>query len=408
MEMSNTLYELAQKVILQLEKNGFSESVISRHSKTYDSLSVFCRKNGIEFYDEYVGQSFLRQLQDQIPPLKEQTLKLKKSHIRRLNMPVEEMQQVHYGRCPTEYASSCHDAVLIEYENYLIAAGKANKNIRSRIHAVSRFFNHIEQQGCLELRNLTAQNIYVAFRSCTDKIGFRRLVGSFLKYAYKYGLITNDLFQYMPKVQYHKAVPSVYSKEEIEILLAAVNRNTHKGKRDYAILLMAARLGLRASDIAAITFDSLCFIDSKIRVIQKKTRQPLTLPFLDELQVAVSDYLDNSRPESAEHHIFLNCNGSKPISAANIGKITEIYFNVAGIDCANKRKGSHALRASLATALLDEGNDCATIQQVLGHTEITSTKSYIKANAELLRSCALNVPPLSKNFLMLISGGSMQ
>jgi site-specific recombinase XerD len=309
------------------------------------------------------------------------------------------------GRPPVKYASSCYDKIIGEYEAYLYKSGKAKGNVRGRVHIVSRFLQFIEKRGRLSLNDLSASDIYAAFEDATDKSGFRRLVGAFLRYAYKYQLTESNLNSFVPSVARREAVPSVYSPDEVEQLLAAIDRSTDIGKRDYAIALIAARLGLRASDIAGITFNNFCESNLFVKMIQAKTKNPLTLPLLNEVKSALSEYIDNARPDSDEGHIFLNVNGLGVITPSNIGHVVKKALIDSGIDCGKRRRGSHSLRASLATALLEEGADYATIQQVLGQTDIQSTKSYAKASVEKLRVNALSVPLPTGNFMSLISGG---
>lgn len=184
-----------------------------------------------------------------------------------------------------------------------------------------------------------------------------------------------------------------------------MDRSSKTGKRNYAIMVIAARLGLRASDIAGLTFDSINEISATVKVTQRKTGEPLTLPLLDEVKEALHDYLDNARPAQDDCHIFLKTRGKGPMSPANIGKVVELAFNASGVDCGTRRRGSHSLRASLATALLEEGNGYHTIKQVLGHSDVQSTKSYVKASVECLRTNALPVPKPAGNFMRLLSKG---
>lgn len=96
------------------------------------------------------------------------------------------------------------------------------------------------------------------------------------------------------------------------------------------------------------------------------------------------------------------------MSPANIGKVVELAFNASGVDCGARRRGSHSLRASLATALLEEGNGYHTIKQILGHSDVQFTKSYVKASVECLRANALPVPMPAGNFMRLLYKGGAQ
>lgn len=191
------------------------------------------------------------------------------------------------------YAHSCYDDQLAAYEAYLSSTRKTEKDVRSRTHCAARFLKFIENHKIMELSAISAEDIYAAFQEASDKNRFRRLVGHFLKYAYRYGLTGADLYQFVPAAVRHKAVPSVYSPEDT----------------------------------------------------QRKTGEPLTLPLLGEVKEALHDYLDNVRPAQDDCHIFLKVCGKGPMSPANIGKVVELAFNSSGVDCGTRRRGSHSLRA---------------------------------------------------------------
>lgn len=119
----------------------------------------------------------------------------------------------------------------------------------------------------------------------------------------------------------------------------------------------------------------------------------------------MEDYIENGRPNSANEHIFLNRYGYGVISGATVSQIAPQTFSRTDIDCKGKKRGPHALRSSLATALLTEGNDYIAIQKVLGHRDIQSAKSYARADVEHLRGSALSVPSPIGNFEMLLKLG---
>jgi integrase/recombinase XerD len=292
---------------------------------------------------------------------------------------------------------------VTEYEKYLYRKGKKKWDVRAHMHTVARFLKFAEQQGCLKLTSLTPKCVFDAFKDSTNKCNFRNIIGAFLRYAYTYKLIDVNLSLIVPGVLHHTSVPTVYSPEEIEELLMSIDRQTELGKRNYAIILVAARLGLRACDIAAMKFDCLHLDTGEIEIVQVKTKQPLILPLLEDVKSAIYDYIDNARPQSADEHIFLNLRGYGAISPQTITTNVRRAFKKSGINRGNRKHGSHALRSSLATALLAEGNSYPTIQKVLGHRNIQSTRSYVKADIEKLRANALSVPPFTENYEMLLA-----
>ena len=401
--MNETLDNLVSATLLKLAETGYSDSIIAEHRRAYARLAEFCAANGIPAYDKTIGQSFLDDVvSEKYPPGSKKNLDIRR-YMKRLDCTMRNIEWIpeKTGRRAVPYAHSCYDDQLAAYEAYLSSAGKTEKDVRSRTHCAARFLKFIENRRITELSAISAEDIYAAFQEASDKNRFRRLVGHFLKYAYRYGLTEADLYQFIPAAVRHKAVPSVYSPEEVGQLLLSVNRSSKTGKRNYAIMVVAARLGLRASDIAGLTFDSINEISATVKVTQRKTGEPL----LDEVKEALHDYLDNARPAQDDCHIFLKARGKGPMSPANIGKVVELAFNASGVDCGTRRRGSHSLRASLATALLEEGNGYHTIRQVLGHSDVQSTKSYVKASVECLRANALPVPKPAGNFMRLLSKG---
>jgi integrase len=404
MQVQGNLPGLISATLSKLERSGYSPSTIQNFKWTCGALRKFCEDDHIENYEETVGERFLDSYEMR------EGRAVNKNHrryIQQLNYTLTniEWQPFKNGRPPAKYASSCFDELVEAYEAYLYKSGKTRVDVRGRVHIVSRFLQFAERRGRTSLGDLAVADIYAAFESSTDKNRFRRLVGAFLRYAHKYNLTKTSLYLFMPSVVRHQAVPSVYSPEEVEQLLASIDRSTNIGKRDYAMVLMAARLGMRASDIAGLTFNTFRETNPTVKIVQAKTKRPVTLPLLDEVKLALSEYIDVARPASNDDHIFLNVRGFNAITPSNIGQAVKRAIVGSGIDCGNRRRGSHSLRASLATALLEEGNDYATIQQVLGQSDIQSTKSYTKASIEKLRTNALPVPLPSGNFRKLLSVG---
>ena len=175
--------------------------------------------------------------------------------------------------------------------------------------------------------------------------------------------------------------------------MEAVDRSSAKGKRDYAILLLACRLGLRAGDIRTLKLDQLHWEDSTIEVTQSKTGMPLSLPLTNEVGEALIDYLKSGRPQTAHREVFLKVNPPFDpfMGNTNLHHIVRYWRQLAGIRFRTPQKrGIHSLRHTLATRLLEKGTPFTTIAEILGHTSLESTRIYAKADVEALRSVALD------------------
>jgi site-specific recombinase XerD len=226
-------------------------------------------------------------------------------------------------------------------------------------------------------------------------------IRAFFKYAYEQKLLDNDLSAIVPKSNFRKQpkLPSTYSVAEIEKLIASIDRGDAKGKRNYAIVLLAARLGLRASDIANLTFESLLWEKSMIVLNQFKTGKKIELPILPEIGNAIIDYLKFGRPKSKESFVFLLSRSPfNPISNCSITGIVHSYFVKSGINITCRKHGPHALRHSLAGILLEKETILPVISEVLGHKSTASTNYYLRIDLTSMRQCALEVPLVSTSF----------
>jgi integrase len=176
-------------------------------------------------------------------------------------------------------------------------------------------------------------------------------------------------------------------------LLNVVDRSSPRGKRDYAILLLACRLGLRLGDIQALRLDDLKWDTAAIEFAQSKTGAPLCLPMTEEVGEALIDYLQFGRPQTAYRELFLRA--QPPFTPlADDGRFYDIvkyWRELAGIRFRSKQHcGLHSLRHTLATQLVREQTPIHVISQILGHATTASTMIYAKADVEALRGAALN------------------
>jgi site-specific recombinase XerD len=227
-------------------------------------------------------------------------------------------------------------------------------------------------------------------------------IRGFLRYLYQHNMLALDLSAHVPSVKYSKKakIPSAYTRDEIEHMIGSIDRGNPRGKRDYALILLAARLGLRALDIASLTFSNFKWDKNIIEIVCNKTREAATLPLLNDVGEAVIDYIRYARPKSDAQFLFLKLNAPNDVMYANsIHHTVYTRLKEAGIRIPpGKKHGPHALRHSLASALLDNNVPMPVISEALIHTDIESTSTYLKIDISKLRECAIEVPSFCRDY----------
>ena len=264
------------------------------------------------------------------------------------------------------------------------------------LNQMSAFF---DQRGVGSLGDLTGGLVVAFVESLAAKrqqptvYGGAARARTILAVLHRVGVTRGDLSQAVPKVKVPaKKVPPVYTPEEINAMLGAVNTASPTGRRDLAVCLLAARLGMRASDICALTFANLRWAANTIEFTTVKTGRAAVLPLTNEIGEAIIAYLKDGRPECGEPYVFLRT--QKPftkLSFRSLHGIVTGYLRKANIAADGRRRGPRALRSSLASRMLEAGAALPVISEALAHSNSDTTRIYLKIGIEQLRRCALNV-----------------
>ena len=190
----------------------------------------------------------------------------------------------------------------------------------------------------------------------------------------------------------HERILSFYSNEEISKLISVIDTSSTTGKRNYAIVLFAATLGFRASDIVNLKLENIDWDNKLINITQQKNKKPLIQPFSDEIYFALLDYLKNARPNTDSLNIFVSLRPPyQVLSTSALFLLTSQYFKLADIDTSNKKHGIHALRHSLANNMLHNNVSIQDISASLGHTFISTTTMYTNIDINTLKLLSLEV-----------------
>ncbi|AGY77276.2 tyrosine-type recombinase/integrase [Clostridium autoethanogenum] len=165
------------------------------------------------------------------------------------------------------------------------------------------------------------------------------------------------------------------------------------GKRDFAVILLAGELGIRSGDIVRLKLSNIHWEHNTIEFIQYKTKIFNQLPLLENIKYALLDYLKNSRPDTKSDIIFIGIrNGGRQLTNTCIHRIVSKYFIKSNIDISKRKHGPHAMRHSLASNLLHNNTPMHIIKEVLGHSNLNTTRMYLNINIDALRTVSLEVP----------------
>jgi site-specific recombinase XerD len=407
-EKQKTFDMLTYEVISYLQKLSYSDSRISQYRSAWQRVAAFMKENDLQYYTATVGEAFIYHLiGDRIY---DDLDRWEKDIIQCANVLTEflETGAVKFKRC--QKFRELQGAIGQTMQNYIAyrkSYGISRATVEEYKHRFQHFLSYLEDNGIHDVR-LISQQLLMNYANqlgfCTPYVRHRNLsvIKGYLRYLYDQGLTETDCSRMVPKDKFVKQpkLPSTYTKEEVEALITSIDRSSPKGKRDYAMVLITARLGLRATDVCCLTFENIWWEQNLIVLNQQKTGERIELPLLSEIGEAVIDYLKYGRPKSELPYIFLQVNTPYDrLNRSTLHSIICLYLRRAGIQYEKERKhGPHALRHSLAGVLLEKKTPVPVISEVLGHRSTESTRYYLRIDMNSLSQCALEVPPVSPAF----------
>lgn len=284
-----------------------------------------------------------------------------------------------------------------------IVAGVADPKCSERKNqeiqtVIRRFLLSLSIQGITDISQATPGHIQLFLsdisksrsRSMDQVISSLRKLDYYLTTSGMQGLPYAGLLM-APRARERKIYPCM-PQDDIKLVLESIDRSTSIGKRDYAILILAANSGIRAGDIANIKLADIDWRKNEIHILQGKTQNSLSLPLKKNVGASVADYILNGRPESKSPQIFLRSlapyQGFK--DGVSVACVLRRHMKVAGIlHRPGDGKTMHGIRRMFGTQMTIEGVPITTIAQILGHRDVSSAKAYISLDINGLRKCAL-------------------
>jgi integrase/recombinase XerD len=302
---------------------------------------------------------------------------------------------------PAEVRPDAVEELLGRYRDYLLVErGLTPGTVRGYVDFVRPFVVTRLRGGVLDLAGMGAADVTgFVLAACPGRaVGSAKLIvcglRSLLRWLHLTGVIATPLAAAVPSVAGWRlsSVPKALEPGQLRRLLAACDRRTRTGRRDYAIMLLLSRLGLRAGEVARLGLDDIDWRRGEIAVVGKGSRAE-RLPLPADVGAAITSYLRRSRPATAEGRtVFVRVHA--PHRALTTGGVTMVVFDAAqraGLG----RMHAHRLRHTAATAMLRAGSPLAEVGQVLRHRSPPSTAIYAKVDRDALAVLARPWPVLA-------------
>ena len=404
------LIQATRKELLKLQYTYLSLKIVER---VWSNLEKYMQKEDIIYFSKDIGMAFLEErYQYSADPISHSNV----DRLRAIQLLVDFQthERILIRRTRQKEIAQPFQADFHAFIDCRRNMGISRRTIQSYMIYLERFSHYLTEHGITHVTEITVSHIhaFIQFTAAAHSTATVYCTSSMLRvlfrYLYENQIISQNLALSVPSVKCSKKskVPSAYSQEEIQKILSCIDRGNPKGKRDYAMVLIAAQLGIRASDICELEFDNFKWESNTIELKQSKTNEPIVLPLLNDVGEAVIDYIKYGRPIIDGKHVFLCL--SVPIgrmNASTLHSIVTYYMNKAGIPIPEgKKHGPHALRHSLASALLNNNTPMPVISEILGHTSSQTTSEYLKIDIPHLREYALDVPPIK---VVLLGGVSL-
>ena len=412
METRLPIKELVSKVLAEFERLKYSNSSICGFRSFYKRVIAFANEKEERYFTEELGRDFLKERYNcRVNYYMEAMPKTFSGPIRRIRVLGD--YQLHgviirrIVKKPGYVKPPQFEKELIAYEKYCHDNDYSKRGLRTRMQRLFFFVDYLDGRRISNVGEITAETIsdYVKtiyFHHEKSISSILTVLRVFLRFLYFNQYIDSDLSLKVPKQTkyYYPSVPSVWNKEDVVRMLESVDRGSPVGKRDYAILLLAAKLGIRVGDIKSLKLSDLNWASKTIEIRQNKTKNIVTYPILGDIGWALIDYLKNGRPVSSLPFVFIQIRA--PYEAfskdANLHNIITKYIRLSGITIPKgKRHGVHSLRHSLACTLLEQGTPLPLISEILGHVNSKSTGIYLQIGVEGLRQCALDPEEVFKD-----------
>jgi site-specific recombinase XerD len=399
--MKKSIFKLVKECVDYFTSHCYTVSRIQRYKWMWKiGIERYMSNNQLTDYDREVGEAFISErISSCVTPGERDIMRSVRVLSEFLETGSVSKKSVHHRTIALPGETGVYAQLFIDNQKRERRSQSTLVSYRLFLHY---FITHLNRFGIESVADVREEHLLGFLSSLTNnKVGIASTLRLFFRFLYAQKQTFADLSYILSgyKFERREKLPSVYRKEEVAQIESSIIRTNGAGKRDYAILLLATRLGLRASDIAYLTFSNLDWEHNMIRLQQFKTGKEIELPLLVDIGEAIISYLKHGRQQANVSNVFLSARAPyRPMTGCAVSTSIRQAIEKSGVHINKRRHGSHSMRHSLAVRLLEDGVPLPVISESLGHASSSSTGAYLKVDVTGLRQCALEVPTVNKGF----------
>lgn len=406
--MEKSIYKLHESLEKYMNENIFSSILKKKFFFQFKNLSGYMEKNSISNYNKEVGLKYLiyRNIPGNSRVKENCSFRYDERYVTLLNGMLEGKWIIHKSK--RDYYISFPGKFNTYIESFLqkyVEERRISDLTRKNYYRVLyNFCETMDREGVNTLSNLQSNMIlnYISSKKGGQDHAVI-ILKALLKKMYEDQYVDYHTATILDnfRIKETRKLISYYTPEQVLCIEKSVDRKSAMGKRDYAMILLATRLGLRSSDILGLKFSNIDWDNNLIHLEQFKTKRRIELPLLVNIGDSIVDYIQHGRPKSDLKFIFLRA-ASPYVQMTNsaLYEILNKYFRKSNVEYAEKKHGAHAMRHSLATNMLRNGTPLHVITESLGHESINNTMVYLNLDIDSILQCSMDVPMVDENFYL--------
>jgi site-specific recombinase XerD len=398
----SNLLALSEAIVSDLEKRKYSGVTIGQFRKACKELQTYAEERGIQDFTHELGVEFMRECHGYFyegEPARRTFIQMRVRSMEWLSNFMKFGRIIRMGSLeqitviPKPFSEP-----IDKYTERCFEANSTQRTVTRQLTYIYHFIAHVTSKSVTNPKNINAKNIS-EFAISLSKYSNSTISNTlsclrrFLRFLYAEGYHDQNLSYSVPKPRSskEKRLAKVWTEDEIERVLEQIDTGSPVGKRDYAMILLAVRLGIRSSDVCNLKLSDIKWETNKIEFTQVKTLIPNSLPLSGEVGIAIIDYLKNGRPKTKSCYMFLK--PRPPYEKfEQCTPILKRYMKLAEISTPkHMSSGFHTLRHTLASKLLAQNVDLKFVSDILGHVDSNSAKYYLHVDIPGLRRCALSI-----------------